>query len=118
MNVRDEFLPAVQELLDEFGSAATITRAGVADAPLPTQKFNKAARTKAAPGTISTIAVIVEPETAGNDDGARTGKSVAVMLDEPIQGDTLTIGDATYKIGKVSKTAPQGQAVYYEAEVS
>lgn len=118
MNVRDEFLPVAQEMLNEFGTTATLTRSGIADAPLAAQKFNKTARTKPTVDTISTIAVIVEPEEAGNNDGQRTAKTVAIMLDEPIAGDTLTIGESTYQIGKVNKTAPQGQAIYYEAEVS
>lgn len=118
MNVRDEFLPAAQELLDEFGAPATLTRSGVADGPLASQKFDRASRTKPSLEQISTTAVIVDPVMTGDTEGARSSKSVAVMLDEPITGDTLTIGAMTYRIGKVSKTAPQGVAIYYEAEVS
>ncbi|TCP92749.1 hypothetical protein C8J42_102525 [Sphingomonas sp. PP-CE-1A-559] len=118
MNARDELLPAARELLDEFGTSATVTRSGIADAPLAAQKFGKASRTKEAVETINTIAVIVDPETAGNNEGQRTAQSVAIMLVQPVSGDTLTIGDSIYRIGKVTKIAPQGQAIYFEAEVS
>jgi hypothetical protein len=118
MNVRDEFLPAAQELLDLFGLPATITRAGIAATPTSAQKFDKAARTASPVVTISTIAVIVDPVAVENDDGKRVSKSTVVMLDQPIEGDILHIGDDSYCIGVVNKTAPQGQAIYYEAEVS
>jgi hypothetical protein len=120
MNVRDEFLPAAVELLNEFGISSTLTRrSSVTRAPTASMKFDRTART--APEeviVITTLAVVTPQKRTDIATGVVTTRSIALMLDEPVQGDTLTLGGTTYKVGEVTVIAPQGQAIYYEAEVS
>jgi hypothetical protein len=120
MNVRDEFLPAALELLNLFGISSTLTRRNsVTRAPTPSMKFDRTART--APEeviVITTLAVVTPQKQTDIVTGLKTSRSIAIMLDEPVQGDTLTLGEKTFKIGEVTVIAPQGQAIYYEAEVS
>lgn len=119
MNVYDEFYPVAVELLNEFGTAATLTRSAAKAAPTAAQKFSKAERdTHPAVQIINTIAVVPDPETASDDQGRVITYQTVLMLDQPVKGDTLKIGSATYLVGDVMTTAPQGKAIYYQAIVT
>jgi hypothetical protein len=120
MNVRDEFLPTAQELLREFGTSATLTRrTSVTRAPSVSMKFDRAARTAVEEvQVISTLAVVTPQKRTDISTGVETTHSVATLLDEPVQGDKLALGSKTYTVGETTTISPQGEDIYYQAEVS
>jgi hypothetical protein len=115
MNVYAEFYPLVVEMLNEFGAKATIR------ATAPTAGFDKrTGRPIAPPAALAdrpTWAVVGPVETEGVD-GRRVRETVATMLHEPQQGDTLNMGETTWTLGAVTKVAPQGKAIVYMAVAS
>lgn len=116
MNLYDEFYPLVVEMLDEFGADAILTRTAPG-APSAADKRAGRATPAGQPQTARTRAAVGSLALQGADGRIET-RTVATMLDEPREGDTLAMGDASWVVGKVTKVAPQGKAIVYTAEVA
>lgn len=116
MILYDEFYPVAVEMLEEFGSDATLTSTAPAAPTAQTKRTGKAAPV-AAPVSRPARAVVGPVEVAGAD-GRKTLQTLATLLVEPAQGETLTMGESSWTIGKVSRIAPQGKAIVYMAEVA
>lgn len=116
MNVRDEFQPIAVELLAEFGAPATLIRTSEARST-----YNAVSdRTTLVPGTESrkTVQTVVLDLEWLDDEGREVTRATAIMVDKLVTGDKLVQGDMEWIVGLVRVTAPQGQAVIYEAQVS
>ena len=120
MNLADKFLPVATKLLTRFGTAATLTRTGVTGPVSAAAKFDREARQAAvaSPVVIQTLAIIGDEKQIDITTGATTYTTMATMLAQPIQGDTLTLGNQSYRVGQVTTIAPQGVAIYYKCAVS
>lgn len=116
MNLYDEFYPLVVEMLDEFGSNATLISAAPAAASIDAKRAGRAAP-KPTPSSRS-VRAAVGPIAIQGADGRKTLQSAATMLVEPREGDQLRQGAVTWTIGNVTRVAPQGKAIVYVAEVS
>jgi|GEM_PF-2534558 len=116
MNLYDEFYPLAVELLTELGTDATLTGTAPADTSNAAKRAGRASAGGQPQGR-PTKAVVGPIEVAGSD-GRKTLQSVATMLAEPHEGDTLTMGSLSWQIGKVTRIAPQSQAIVYIAEVA
>lgn len=115
MNLYAEFYPLIVEMLEEFGAKATLK------ATAPTAGFDKRTGKPLAPAATPpdrpTRAVVGPVEIAGVD-GRLIRQTVATMLAEPREGDTLVMGDSSWTLGRVTKVAPQGKAIVYMAVAS
>ncbi|UYY77497.1 hypothetical protein [Sphingomonas sp. R1] len=116
MSLYDEFYPLAIELLTELGTDATLIGTAPTDTSLAAKRAGRVAAGGQPQGR-PTKAVVGPIEVTGSD-GRKTLQSVATMLAEPHQGDTLTMGSLSWQIGKVTRIAPQGQAIVYIAEVA
>ncbi len=116
MNLYEEFYPLVVEMLDEFGAAATLVSSAPAAPTTVAKRTGRAATSGTAQGR-PVRAAVTALEVRG-DQGRLERRSVATMLLEPREGDTLRMGDQTWTIGTVTKVAPQGKAIVFMAEVS
>lgn len=116
MSLYDDFYPLVVEILTEFGTDATLIGTAPTDTSLAAKRAGRASAGGQPQGR-PTKAVVGPIEVAGSD-GRKTLQSVATMLAEPHAGDTLTMGSLSWQIGKVTRIAPQGQAIVYIAEVA
>ena len=117
MNIYAKFYPVAVKVLSIFGEEATLTRTGIAAAPLPASKFDRSLRTEPiTPIVTMTRAALVKPEHLSNDQGVKRFDTMAVMLHEPVMGDKLTIGGASLTIGEVDCFMPQGLPIIYFAE--
>jgi len=116
MDLYAEFYPLAVELLNEFGADATLSATAPNDTSLAAKRAGRAVSagqpqsrpTRAAVGPIEVVGV----------EGRKTLETRATMLAEPHKGDTLTMGALSWQIGKVTRIAPQGQAIVYIAEVA
>lgn len=116
MNVRDEFQPTAIEMLAEFGAPATLVRTSAAR-----DSYDAVTdRTTLVPGaeTRLTVQTVVLDLEWADEQGIEVTRATALMIEKPVQGDRLLQGDMEYSVGLVRVTAPQGQAVLYEAQVS
>lgn len=116
MNLYDEFYPLVVELLEEFGSNATLVSAVPVAASVDAKRAGRAAP-KATPRT-RPVRAAVGPIALKGADGRATLQSVATMTVEPTEGDLLKQGSVTWTIGAVTRVAPQGKPIVFIAEVS
>lgn len=116
MNVRDEFQPIAIELLAEFGAPATLVRSSEAVSTYDPVTD----RTTMVPGTESrrTVQAVILDLEWRDDEGREVTQATALMVEKPQTGDRLLMGDMAYTIGLVRIEAPQGQAIYHEAQVS
>lgn len=117
MNLYAEFYPLVVEMLDEFGAPATLTSIAPAAPSLAAKRSGRAAPATETPRARPVKAAVTALEVRG-DQGRLEKRSVATMLLEPREGDTLRMGDQTWTIGAVTRVAPQGKAIVFMAEVS
>lgn len=118
MDLYAEFYPLVVEMLDEFGAAATLTATAPAAPSLEAKRAGRAIAVTGSPATRPTRAV-VGPVAVQGVDGRKELRSMATMLVEPLEGETLTIGTGKpWVIGTVTRVAPQGKAIVFMAEVS
>jgi hypothetical protein len=117
MNLYDEFYPLAVEMLDEFGADATLTATAPAASTLDAKRAGRAIPATGTPAQRPCRAVVGPLQVLGVD-GRRETRSVATMLSEPHEGETLTMGETSWVIGKVDRTAPQGKPILYTAEVS
>ncbi|NML04273.1 hypothetical protein [Sphingomonas sp. G-3-2-10] len=115
MNLLEEFGPLAVELLAEFGAPATLSATGPAIASFDKRTGRATLVTTPA---AQTVQAVVTPVDVTDEQGRQTTKTVATMTAKPTQGDKLTLGEFTYTVGSVTVHAPQGQAIYYLAEVS
>ena len=117
MNVYEEFHPLVVELLEEFGTKATLSGTAPDAAVLAAKRAGRALPKGQQAAGRPTLAVVTPVKREG-DNGRLEMRSVATMLLEPHEGETLTIGSDTWNIGSVTRVAPQGKAIVYMADVS
>lgn len=114
MTLYEEFYPDAVELLAEFGAKAKLIRTNPASMvydPITDRTDEQTTTT-----TMNVQAVVGELEWE-EDEGRTANRATVLMTVKPVQGDTLTQGDMTYSIGRVSQVAPQGKAIIYFAEV-
>jgi hypothetical protein len=116
MNLYDEFYPFMADMLDEFGADATLTSTAPPAPALAAKRAGRATVTEQ-PQSRPTRAVVGPVEVTGAD-GRKTYPTLATLLTEPLQGETLTMGASSWVIGKVSFHAPQGRPIVYMAEVA
>jgi hypothetical protein len=116
MNLFDEFYPVAVEMLDEFGVDATL----VSTAPAaPTAEAKRTGKAAPAPQPVSRPArAVVGPVEVTGSDGRKTLQTLATLLVEPLEGETLSMGQSSWTVGKVTRVAPQGKAIVYMAEVA
>ncbi len=117
MNVYEEFYPLVVELLEDFGADATLTATAPAASSLDAKRAGRALPVTVQPSSRPTRACVRAIESLGVD-GRKEMRSVATMLAEPFEGETLTMGESSWVIGTVSRQAPQGKPIVFYAEVS
>jgi len=117
MNVYDEFYPLVVEMLEEFGTKAVLHSDAPAAASLAAKRAGRATPAAQTPQGRTTL-VAVAPMQVASDNGRMETRSIATMLLEPSEGETLVMGDVRWKVGAVTRVAPQGKAIVYMAEVS
>ncbi len=118
MNLYNEFYPLAVEMLNEFGAAATLTATAPAASTLSDKRAGRALPVTSKPATRTTRAVVAPSQVVGVDGRMET-RSVATMLAEPFEGETLTVGNGKpWIIGTVTRVAPQGQAIVFMAQVS
>lgn len=117
MNLYDEFYPVAVEMLEEFGTTATLTSTAPAAPSAAAKRSGRATPTSGAAQN-RPVATIVSPLQIEGVDGRLETRSVATMLLEPREGDTLTMGAQVWKVGTVTRLAPQGQPIVFFAEVS
>ncbi|MBD8699280.1 hypothetical protein IFT54_05550 [Sphingomonas sp. CFBP 13714] len=118
MNLYEEFYPLAVEMLDEFGAAATLTATAPAASSLDAKRAGRALPVTGQPSSRPTRAVVAPSQIVGVDGRTET-RSVATMLAEPFEGETLVIGTGKpWIVGTVTRVAPQGQAIVFMAQVS
>jgi hypothetical protein len=117
MNLYDEFYPLAVEMLDEFGADATLTATAPAASALAAKRAGRAVPVTGTPTTRSVRASVGPMQMLGADGRLET-RSIAMTLDEPLPGETLTMGATTWIVGAVTRLAPQGQPIIFTAEVS
>ncbi len=118
MNLYEEFYSLVVEMLTEFGTKATLSGTAPDAAVLAAKRAGRAAPKGQQAAGRPTLAVVAPMQLEG-DNGRLEMRSVATMLLEPHEGETLTIGTGKpWLIGTVTQVAPQGQAIVFMAEVS
>jgi hypothetical protein len=116
MILYDEFYPVAVEMLEEFGSDATLTSTAPA-APTAQAKRSGRPAPAAQPQSRPARAVVGPVEVTGSD-GRKTLQTLATLLVEPTKGETLVMGQNSWIVGKVTRIAPQGKAIVYMAEVA
>ena len=116
MNLYDEFYPLAVEMLTEFGTDAELLATAPAPVSTAAKRAGRVAQTTS-PASRPTKAVVGPVEVVGSD-GRKSYPTLATMLAEPVEGETLNMGTSSWKIGKVTRVAPQGQAIVYMAEVA
>lgn len=116
MNLYEEYNPTAVELLGEFGAPATLIRTSEAFSRLDPITD----RTTLVPGTEErqTVQMVVLDLEWQDDEGREVTRATAIMVEEPKRGDRILQGSMAYIVGLIRATAPQGQAIIYEAQVS
>lgn len=117
MNLYQDFYPLAVEMLDEFGTVATLTATASAASSLEAKRAGRAVAVVGQPATRPTRAV-VGPVPIQGVDGRKEMRTLATMLAEPFEGEKLTMGDLSWVVGAVTRVAPQGKAIVFMAEVS
>ncbi len=101
------------ELLDEFGGPAILNKP-----PVTTFDKRTGVETIVSPATSAPIVAVVGPIEVVDDQGRQLFKTIATLLVETTEGDTIIQGVMTYHVGKVTTVAPIGTPIVYLAEVS
>lgn len=111
MNLYDELQGDISALLIDLG-VGTLTRTVVTGG-----SRNKAGARSTSTQTLDAFA-IVGAETITDEQGRLVSVTMATMLTQPLENDKLVMGLDTYVVGKVTKIAPQGQALVWKAVVT
>jgi hypothetical protein len=116
VNLYYEFYPFMADMLHEFGADATLTSTAPPAPALAAKRAGRATVTQQ-PQSRPTRAVVGPVEVTGVD-GRKSYPTLATLLTEPVEGETLIMGTSSWIIGKVTRVTPQGQPIFYMAEVA
>ncbi|WP_454883994.1 hypothetical protein [Sphingomonas oryzagri] len=108
----DDMASLAVELLGEFGGPATLNKPAVTIFDKKTGE-----QTVVSPATSLFVTTVVGPIEVTDDQGRQLFKTIATLLVEAAEGDTITQGVMTYRVGKVTTVAPIGTPIVYLAEV-
>lgn len=117
MSFYDELAATAEELLAEFGAAATLSRSTPGAYDPATGTDTPATTTTQCRAAVFDYATRLVDGTLVRQGDRQAFVSVLGLTFEPQPSDTMLWGGVTYTVVRVTQTAPSGQAVLYELQV-